>query len=432
MKKLFAGLLAAVLLVSALPFASAEPVYSPWFRSGYEEMVQLDIFPEAFTGMDLTKPITREEMCILTVRAFEEITGNIIEPEKKDYFSDTQSLDVLKAYESGIVSGYPDGSFKPDNSITRQEFFQVLLNFCRSAAFEPNAEGASLTGFRDAAEVDAWAREAASVCVKYYYIQGSKENSGALALNPKSGITREEAMVSTLRCHKGLSEYYYYVKNAQVVAVSAGGEQVTENVTVTACDAPVSTTTTVLNVRALPSSESEKLGTLPIGVSVRITGVCSNGWLQISYNNAVAYVSGDYLKFDHPVTLSQVASELALKICNDAMQYIGYRYVWGGTTPEGGFDCSGLVYYVYRGNGITVNRVADDQMDQGVWVDYDQLLAGDLVFFGYGSYADHVGIYIGNGNFLHAASPASGVRISALKETYYAKKYLGAKRIITD
>jgi len=61
----------------------------------------------------------------------------------------------------------------------------------------------------------------------------------------------------------------------------------------------------------------------------------------------------------------------------------------------------------------------------------DQLLAGDLVFFGYGKYADHVGIYIGNGNFVHAANPKAGVKISSMSETYYANKYLCAKRIVT-
>ena len=430
MKKLISLLLAAALLFSAIPFAGAAN-YSSWFRSSYEEMNDLGILPDSFRNMDLAKPITRLEMCVLTVKAFEDITGNVIEPARTDYFTDTQSLDALKAYECGIVSGYPDGTFRPNANITRQEFFKVILNFCQSAAFEPDSSGASLASFRDAAEVDAWAVDAAKTCVKYYYIQGAKENGGTLALNPKDGLTRQEAMVSTLRCYKGLSEYYYYVKNAQVVALSAPGSKVTENITVTDCDAPSSVTTTALNVRKLPTADSDKLGTLPAGESVKITGVCSNGWLRIDYRGSVAYVSGDYLKFENPAILSQVASSLAVSICNQAMQYVGYRYVWGGKSPEGGFDCSGLVYYVYNKNGIKMNRVADDQMNQGTWVSYDNLLAGDLVFFGYGDYADHVGIYIGNGNFLHAANPSAGVRVSSMKETYYAKKYLGAKRVIT-
>ena len=79
--------------------------------------------------------------------------------------------------------------------------------------------------------------------------------------------------------------------------------------------------------------------------------------------------------------------------------------------------------------GYSMYRVADDQMNQGKPVAYDDLLAGDLVFFGYDDYADHVGIYIGNGNFVHAANPKSGVKISSMSETYYTNKYLCAKRI---
>ena len=103
-----------------------------------------------------------------------------------------------------------------------------------------------------------------------------------------------------------------------------------------------------------------------------------------------------------------------------------------GPAPSTGFDCSGLVYYCYGQFGYSLNRVADDQMDNGTAVSYDNLQVGDLVFFGSGSYANHVGIYIGNGNFVHAANPSSGVRVSSLNETYYANRYIGARRIIVN
>ena len=111
---------------------------------------------------------------------------------------------------------------------------------------------------------------------------------------------------------------------------------------------------------------------------------------------------------------------------------MGYSYVYGGASPSSGFDCSGLVYYCYGQFGYKLNRVADDQMDNGTAVSYDSLQVGDLVFFGSGSYANHVGIYIGNGNFVHAANPSSGVRVSSLNETYYATRYIGARRIIMN
>ena len=89
------------------------------------------------------------------------------------------------------------------------------------------------------------------------------------------------------------------------------------------------------------------------------------------------------------------------------------------------------MYYVLTTYGYKMNRVADDQMDQGTYVSRDSLQIGDLVFFGSGNYANHVGMYIGNNNFVHASTPSTGVRINSLDETYYKTRYIGARRIIT-
>ena len=112
-----------------------------------------------------------------------------------------------------------------------------------------------------------------------------------------------------------------------------------------------------------------------------------------------------------------------------AQQFLGVPYVYGGTSSAG-FDCSGLMYYCLKQYGYSMNRVADDQMDQGTAVSRSELQVGDLVFFGSGDYANHVGMYIGNGNFVHASTPSTGVRINSLDETYYNTRYIGARRII--
>ncbi|HZO61449.1 MAG TPA: NlpC/P60 family protein [Gaiellaceae bacterium] len=108
-----------------------------------------------------------------------------------------------------------------------------------------------------------------------------------------------------------------------------------------------------------------------------------------------------------------------------AMQYLGTPYVWGGSAP-GGFDCSGLVMYVYAQMGVSLPHHAADQFNYGVPVSRDQLEPGDLVFFdGLG----HVGIYIGNGQFIHAPHTGDVVKISSLNESWYAATYVGARRI---
>ena len=104
-------------------------------------------------------------------------------------------------------------------------------------------------------------------------------------------------------------------------------------------------------------------------------------------------------------TVKTVLGDLRQRVVNYAKKYLGVKYVWGGTSPNG-FDCSGLVQYVYRQFGIKLNRVAADQAKQGTKVTRAQLRPGDLVFFNTDSRSgiDHVGIYIGNNQFLHAAS----------------------------
>ena len=99
-----------------------------------------------------------------------------------------------------------------------------------------------------------------------------------------------------------------------------------------------------------------------------------------------------------------------------AQQYVGYNYVWGGKSPETGFDCSGLVYYVYQQFGYELNRTAAEQAGNGSHVEANALEPGDVLCFYKGSTIGHSGIYIGDGNYVHAQDSATGVVISPLSE----------------
>jgi cell wall-associated NlpC family hydrolase len=115
-----------------------------------------------------------------------------------------------------------------------------------------------------------------------------------------------------------------------------------------------------------------------------------------------------------------------------AISLVGTPYRYGGNTPEGGFDCSGLVNYVYRDMlDLRLPRTSRDLASfQGPRIVPDRLAAGDLVFFGQGGNVSHVGIYVGEGRFVHAPSTGGTVRLDTLDGSYWRDHYSGAKRVL--
>ncbi|MCL2164342.1 MAG: SH3 domain-containing protein [Oscillospiraceae bacterium] len=128
------------------------------------------------------------------------------------------------------------------------------------------------------------------------------------------------------------------------------------------------------------------------------------------------------------------SSAVGSDLISFARQFMGIRYKWGGTTPSG-FDCSGFTSYVMRQFGVSIPRTSRDQSRSGSEVSKSNLRTGDLVFFGRSSSnrtVSHVGIYIGDGNFIHSSSGGGGkgVTISNLNSGSYAARYVGARRYL--
>ena len=125
-------------------------------------------------------------------------------------------------------------------------------------------------------------------------------------------------------------------------------------------------------------------------------------------------------------------TSLMKTVLQRAFSLLGTPYRWGGNSPDSGFDCSGLVGYVFRTIGIDLPRVSRAMADEGTKVaSRDALAEGDLVFFGRRGHIDHVGIYIGEGKFLHAPRTGRDVTVSSLTSGYWAQKYLEARRVAT-
>lgn len=190
--------------------------------------------------------------------------------------------------------------------------------------------------------------------------------------------------------------------------------------------------TSTVNMRSAPSSDGDLLTQLTLGEKAYIIGFNSD-WYKVQYDGLTGYIRSDLLDLTQPPAGNSngVLTTVADQLISYASQYMGTPYVWGGTTPSG-FDCSGFTKYCYKAFGVDLLRTAAQQMGNGYKVTKDQLIPGDLVFFAntYASYeaATHVGIYIGGGKFLHAAS--GGVKITALSDAYYASRYVGARRVL--
>ena len=158
----------------------------------------------------------------------------------------------------------------------------------------------------------------------------------------------------------------------------------------------------------------------------------SDNWYYISYNGYKGYICADYVREYKGNTTSAIGEQVVAL----AMSYLGVRYVYGGESPSG-FDCSGFTLYIYKQFGYSLYHSASAQWkNAGEYVDRKDLQPGDLVFFAdpsrtNGKECSHCGIYIGNGEFIHASSSSSGkyVRISNLTSGYYDTYYKGAKRL---
>ena len=179
--------------------------------------------------------------------------------------------------------------------------------------------------------------------------------------------------------------------------------------------------------RTGPSLQDSVTRYLYRGNRVQVLGQ-EGDWYRVLLDGKVGYLYSSYVTLDAD---RPEASEAAASILDLARAQLGVPYVYGGAGPSG-FDCSGLVYYCFTQNGYSMNRTASGQYRQGVDVAKEDLQPGDLVFFAStgGWYIGHVGIYLGDGEFIHASSGGRRIMVNKLSESYWVKYYYGARRLI--
>ena len=235
-------------------------------------------------------------------------------------------------------------------------------------------------------------------------------------------------------------------------------EEVQEEQQEPAQETPIKTqyvNSTTVNVRQEANTSSTIVTTVALNTEVQVYSE-ENGWSKVKVNNVEGYISSSLLsnskqetsrsqstsrRTSSTKTTTKATSQATAQTTNvpasgngssivaTAKQYLGYKYTYGGSSPSTGFDCSGFTSYVFKQHGISLNRTAAAQYSNGVAVSRANLQPGDLVMFGK-SGINHVAIYIGGGQIIHALTPSTGVRIDSLSTGYYNNNYVGARRVL--
>ena len=219
-----------------------------------------------------------------------------------------------------------------------------------------------------------------------------------------------------------------------------------------------------VNVRSGADQSSSVVTQLSINTQVTVISE-QNGWSEVTFNGGKGYIASNLLSTTTSQTSrgsstprtgttttsqtnaqdtssststntsSSATSDTSSNVATSskgadvlayAMKFVGYPYVYGGSSTSG-FDCSGFTLYVYKHFGVTLNRTASAQSANGTAVSRSNLQPGDLVMFG--SPINHVGIYAGGGRIVHAANPSRGVTTDTINSGYYNTNYVCARRI---
>ena len=196
-----------------------------------------------------------------------------------------------------------------------------------------------------------------------------------------------------------------------------------------------------LNVRAEANTNSAIVTQILKGEELEYVETIE-GWVKVSIDGEEAYVAEEYVTVQETlgtaITMTELlygegVSDIRVEVVEYAKQFLGNPYVWGGTNLRTGVDCSGFVYSVYKNFGITLNRSSYQMVNNGVEVSKSNLQAGDLVFFNSGgnSRISHVGIYCGDGTYVHSTDgKGNGVTVTNLNSGYSANTYVTARRVL--
>lgn len=528
--RLLTLVLAAALLLSCCPNVFAYGISSSWAVPELDRMEELGLIPESLENQEsLVVPTTRLQMCEMAVLAYETYTGEEIPVTNETPFTDTDDLNVAKAYALGLTNGYPDGTFDPEGLLARDQFCTITYRFLLSLGVCPQGDEGDVEYFLDGGSVASWAQDAVYAMVRFHVLQGA---SGKLML--KDAVTAEQSLVLFCRSYELLltggfenRDRFAGAKNWAIPELTEmDNENLIPNIVLfdDMCAPVTRREMCYVAVRAFYAMQYETFSETrpspftdvsdPVVTAAYYLGLM-NGYgdgtfgpddyltreqlytITLNFLTANFYYRNDAPNADmsrfsdwnqvsayaQPATrllvdmgivkgtsdkkllpkdysdresalllfyrsylalndwMNEILPDpdrpLADELVDYAMQFVGYPYVWGGASPDVGFDCSGLVCYVFSHFGITLPHGATSQWNssKGYEITYQELLPGDLIFFSNdgGKSMFHVAIYIGNNEYIHAANSSRGVVVDSINmapSSWFYKNFYGCKRFI--
>lgn len=448
MKNVANKLILSVLSLTAVFGTSALAAdLSGWAEAEYQAASEAGLVSHAIVSHNLTEDITRQEFCELAMNLYRKLAPEELNEYKREMaksaakgspFVDTNSEAAIWAYNFGVASGTPSGEFAPNRDVTREEMAKMLVSvMCATELegfqIESTKSDSEILNFDDAHQISSWAKNSLKLALEYQLINGVTDSE----LNPLGAVTREQAIATVNRTYNSFKNQFVvdsYSVALPTITLPNNGDEI-EDGDFTISWTPISTASKYHVIIKDVSANSVVLDEIYSGTSHTVPKGTLRGTKE--YTLIVGGVLSDGSEvYSMPVDFKYKAksgsayvadNDKIQRVLDTAAKYLGVPYLWGGTTPSG-FDCSGFVQYVLRENGISITRTTYTQWDyDGVYVSRSELQPGDLVYFGSSSAPHHVGMYVGNGTYIHAPRTGDVVKYSSLDSR---SDFCGGKRVI--